>query len=44
MYLVNELAEVNPLIGKWTITGKWEVKDKSGNWNYWYDKVLTRIA
>ncbi|MCX2679778.1 hypothetical protein OOZ15_07505 [Galbibacter sp. EGI 63066] len=27
-----------------TITGKWEVKDKSGKWNYWYDKTLTKIV
>lgn len=27
-----------------TITGKWENKDASGKWKYWYDKVLTRTA
>jgi hypothetical protein len=34
-------GEINK--SKDTIIGKWEAKDKTGHWGYWYDKVLTRM-
>lgn len=27
-----------------TVIGKWEDKDESGNWKYWYDKLLTKVS
>ena len=35
-------GEINK--SKDTIFGKWEVQDKIGNWNYWYDVILTKIV